>query len=1204
MRTAKVSKATIDGTIAELAQLRYPKGKMVIRNYDGPAGQIEEMDTDTIRKHPSQPSIEADRRFTVGDETHRAYSGLNQKALGGAVGHEQPMSSTPAVRSASQKSGYGRPTKEYSGTRKPLYLLRTVTPTSPTLLRPSAQHIPGSYISEIDARGNSESIAAMQTHDDTSLPPDGSPQNTDSSHSPTVEPPRLAMDVGVKASERNSERDGSTFVLALQAPLRGKRSRSTMESSPSTKSAGHFLLKPTAEYMGARQPIDPVLTTSPEYESLFSKEGLGSEHVLDARSARSLPASTIVMSKEEEVPKSIPDHSSMDHFGNGPLSNTQVHGLYADTPPFTNETNDDLRTLKATEKLERGTQQSPLTQQPPSFDSIPTSEPSRAQPRSDWVRHFLEKRPSASATHEHSILNVRPVRGQGAAISKSASTNSAETIHVQRKPDSITVSASQYGQTGSEATDLVSIAREQQMKTEAISKTILDLESLLREALLIANEAADKDKDTGSRNYHGAVKHHAESNGRSLWVSPGANNEGDEHPQKEDDFKNHVISVEPEYLPSHQNAVEKSRDAIPYPASSVTQTRHTSLAPTGIPVQFSSDLAKAMATWSSSSESDADLNEHGLVTSWSPLESSLRGPQSLPDSARSINASRELAKATEIKDWALASRRVSRYPEEYELLSVPRQSPQRPATSQLSTKESHIHLLREHKPSSNALSRDVVRDFIDAHHAPPVQPRISSVRLRSHTMHQQQSYDFDRGYPYLSDEDSEGDVYVPDFRNDGVGNRAVNREWAGGEPRNQPGLGPGSLPHHDTITSLRGPPAMDRNLTQQPEGSGRPQYSLRGRHHFSIRGSQGFSLSRSHPRAPIARDWSIQRKRHAATVACISTALLGLIIGIYAGEVPAIQYTLADEHHFTILGNVVFFVGLAIPTLLFWPLPLLHGRKPYTLAALTILLPLQFPQAVIVGAARSPYDVTYRAGLLISRAFAGFVMGFANINFQTTLLDLFGSSLQSGNPHQEIVNENDVRRHGGGMGVWLGIWTWCFIGSLGIGFLIGAVIVSGLDVQWGFWITIILTAVVLFLNVLTPEVRRSPYRRSMAEVQSGTDISRRIARGEIKMHLDATGPKHWWEEVSAGHRLVIKMLKQPGFIVLSLYMAWIYSQVVLLIIVSRSMDSSSLHANLVLATWCPDIAILSVPSAVCWSLCHGNPNWRTAGYSFSESVLF
>ena len=94
-------------------------------------------------------------------------------------------------------------------------------------------------------------------------------------------------------------------------------------------------------------------------------------------------------------------------------------------------------------------------------------------------------------------------------------------------------------------------------------------------------------------------------------------------------------------------------------------------------------------------------------------------------------------------------------------------------------------------------------------------------------------------------------------------------------------------------------------------------------------------------------------------------------------------------------------------------------RKPYILAALGILLQLLFPKAIAVGQTVSPYVATYRIGLLLSRALAGFVAGFANINFKTTLLDLFGASLQSGNPHQETVNENDVRRHGGGMGVWL-----------------------------------------------------------------------------------------------------------------------------------------------------------------------------------------
>ena len=194
---------------------------------------------------------------------------------------------------------------------------------------------------------------------------------------------------------------------------------------------------------------------------------------------------------------------------------------------------------------------------------------------------------------------------------------------------------------------------------------------------------------------------------------------------------------------------------------------------------------------------------------------------------------------------------------------------------------------------------------------------------------------------------------------------------------------------------------------------------------------------------------------------------------------------------------------------------------------------------------------TYRVGLLVPRAFAGLVMGFANINFKTTLLDLFGSSLQSGNPHQEIIKAYDVRRHGGGMGVWLGIWGWCSLGSIGVGFWIGASIISGLSVSWGFWILIILTAAILFLNVLTPETRRSAYRRSMAEVRDGADVSRRIARGEIKMHLTSTGPIWWWEEVWWGHVLCIRMFKQPGFAILALYLAWIYGQVVLVIVVSN-----------------------------------------------------
>jgi hypothetical protein len=81
-----------------------------------------------------------------------------------------------------------------------------------------------------------------------------------------------------------------------------------------------------------------------------------------------------------------------------------------------------------------------------------------------------------------------------------------------------------------------------------------------------------------------------------------------------------------------------------------------------------------------------------------------------------------------------------------------------------------------------------------------------------------------------------------------------------------------------------------------------------------------FNLRRHHHRQPIARNWSTGKKRLTATIACINTALLGIIVGIYvskqseqsavtdiaqAGEVPCLQYYLADESHHVVVGNAV-----------------------------------------------------------------------------------------------------------------------------------------------------------------------------------------------------------------------------------------------------------------------------------------------------------
>lgn len=253
---------------------------------------------------------------------------------------------------------------------------------------------------------------------------------------------------------------------------------------------------------------------------------------------------------------------------------------------------------------------------------------------------------------------------------------------------------------------------------------------------------------------------------------------------------------------------------------------------------------------------------------------------------------------------------------------------------------------------------------------------------------------------------------------------------------------------------------------------------------------------------------------------------------------------------------------MAITTFFFWPLPLLHGRKPYTLVALAITLPLQFPQAIIVTTQRVSSERGWITGLLVSRALSGVALGFAHINFKTTLLDLFGASLQSSHPHGEVVIVDDVRRHGGGMGIWLGIWSCSAIGSLALGFLIGAEVISGLNISWGFYITVILIAVVLFLDVLTPETRRAPHRRTMQEVElPNLSISRRVARGEIKMHVQGDGPKWWWEEVIAGVYLSIKMLEQPGFGLMALYLGWVYGQVVLIIVVSEASTRTSKQAK-------------------------------------------
>lgn len=56
--------------------------------------------------------------------------------------------------------------------------------------------------------------------------------------------------------------------------------------------------------------------------------------------------------------------------------------------------------------------------------------------------------------------------------------------------------------------------------------------------------------------------------------------------------------------------------------------------------------------------------------------------------------------------------------------------------------------------------------------------------------------------------------------------------------------------------------------------------ALKGKRHITLRDDQKWSLHH-HKRQPIARNWDVSRKRFTATVACVNTALIGIVVGIY-----------------------------------------------------------------------------------------------------------------------------------------------------------------------------------------------------------------------------------------------------------------------------------------------------------------------------------
>ncbi|CAF9937023.1 MAG: hypothetical protein ALECFALPRED_007045 [Alectoria fallacina] len=1155
--------------IAELTQLTYNPLDMGATRFDGPAGQLDDADADTSPRRPSQPNRQNDRNSTVERPRSHATSGLNQRSHADVLGREASfIDELKRAKSSVSKTS--------TGTRIPRFHLRTLPPAVDVnkVTRPLPLQVPGNSRSVVSSKKEQVSRVASPSPDDRSDTTGEDPLAVPMYAGFGDGSPHKAIDALNKVAEHDHIVADRSISSLQETPPHAK-----LTSTSPVKQPQDLLVKTSTGEAAVGQAAQPVLIS-------------GASHGPSHDDPSEAPVFTVGDDNENRyvrAPVALKERDNLDFSTNpekeiGPLDGPKISALLAQLPPIRQSTTKDVSAhpvfaepfaapenastntyspsvsslesvpLNADEgalsqdspllpkpsqvngpvKGERGRKIEPevenasaaqlilSSQKPPKLSttsramSMLSEISARTGLQTPSLRSITRRRKSGSTAVSN--LTTRPHRHFRPALQATGALSAGKGY--EALSDEIQAGRLESIDSMDRSLDL----RNQQKSGSALTKVIHDLESLLNQALTIAGEAGDKDdgENMPLRAPHLSHAHDRTHSTKSIDSSQNLSSlsgDGDEEDNYTPVPPQQVIIEEPKSDALYHGHFRKARDATPYPA----QTRQASSVPY---LEVNDEIGMEQQNASQ--------------------------PLKIPRASKVASRVEELSREQSFtaNDWAVI--RAPSHTSKLRLeMKPPPRAPQIPPSVQPSTKEQHALLLRAHGASESTMSREVVRDYVNAHQQPPIQPRLSSMPLKKGRVPKPEELNLPD--PELSDRESDCEhvPYVADFKTAGLHYHPLVQETMAGTTdegyyKARPG-DRGIQLRQDTAASLRDVDEKQKT-SHHRERSTNKDYTLNDRHHFSIRESHGFSLSKSHRRSPIARDWSTSRKRYVATVTCLTTAFMGLIIGIYAGEVPAIQYAIADEHHYTILGNVLFFLGLAITTALFYPLPLLHGRKPYTLAALAILLPLQFPQALAINSQRSPNVATYRIGLLLPRIFAGVVMGFANINFITTLLDLFGASLQSGNPHQETVNLNDVRRHGGGMGVWLGIWTWCSIGSIGIGFLIGAGIISGLDVSWGFWITIVLNAAVLVLNILSPEVRRSAYRRSMAEVRSGGEVSRRVARGEIKMHLESTGPIWWWEEVIAGHVLAIRMLLQPGFAILSLYLGWIYGQVVLVIV--------------------------------------------------------
>lgn len=157
------------------------------------------------------------------------------------------------------------------------------------------------------------------------------------------------------------------------------------------------------------------------------------------------------------------------------------------------------------------------------------------------------------------------------------------------------------------------------------------------------------------------------------------------------------------------------------------------------------------------------------------------------------------------------------------------------------------HVRSIHSPPT----KDEVHDHIKRHGVPPTPPRGSSLRHRNANPPAHKHFQRFRS----SDNPSE----TRNRRKE----RSNERSERYGGPRRR------KLPQPQPWNDLN--PRSFEGF-----GMGHP-----ARTHVSFRGAEGLDIFKRQRREPIARNWGTAKKRITATIACINTALVGYLIGVY-----------------------------------------------------------------------------------------------------------------------------------------------------------------------------------------------------------------------------------------------------------------------------------------------------------------------------------